>query len=64
MTHLNLTFRKHIITQSCHCGTEATLVQGENSATCLQFSRQIKCSGVYSIINEYIIETAKQVMYN
>lgn len=72
MTHFNLTFRKHIITQSCHGGTEATLFQGgkkKNSVITdrgarLQFSKQIKFSGVYSIINEYIIETAKQVINN
>lgn len=69
MTHFNLAFRKHIITQSCHSGTEAALFQGKDCmitdrGTSLQFSKQIKFSGVYSIINEYIIETAKQVINN
>lgn len=35
-----------------------------DSGACLQFSKQIKFSDVYSIINEYIIETAKQVINN
>lgn len=75
MTHFNLTFRKYIITQSCHAVTEARLFQGEKKktkklcvitdrGTCLQFSKQIKFSGVYSIISEYIIKAAKQVINN
>lgn len=73
MTHFNLTFRKYIITQSCHTVTEARLFQGgrekklcviTDRGTCLQFSKQIKFSGVYSIISEYIIKAAKQVINN
>lgn len=69
MTLFNLTFRKHIITHGCHSGTEATRFQEKvcaitDSRTCSQFSKQIKFSGVYSVINEYIIETAKQVIHN